>query len=295
MSDDFGTMNLKRGREIEVLRHHYRRHRESLVAMIDEAPTQHLALEYQRLVAEIDRALSKLDEIEGGATERGSMQTVPAFIPPPPAAPRHPARAEAIPPPPSSAGMRPLAGSDDPDTEEHDVSTLPPDVPAGRTIPSSRLALIAGVAVLALALIGWLIWRASSESDRGRVPIVDEQAVTTAEADPVEPDVPVPPSLLAVTPASQDYGVIRKGARATRQFELTNNTEEPMSIQVARSTCRCLYYEHAPVIPPKAKETLTVTVDGARAKAGDLRETLRVTTKSDAAVGTSLDVIATVQ
>ena len=68
-----------------------------------------------------------------------------------------------------------------------------------------------------------------------------------------------------------------------------------MSIQVARSTCRCLYYEHAPVIPPKAKETLTITVDGAKAKAGALSETVRITKKGDPTVAASVEVSATIQ
>jgi hypothetical protein len=100
---------------------------------------------------------------------------------------------------------------------------------------------------------------------------------------------------LAVTPPSHDYGVIRKGTRATRQFEIANNSNAPLSIQVARSACRCLYYEQAPVIPPKAKESLTVTVDGAKAKAGVLSEIVRITKKGDPTVAASVDVSATIQ
>ena len=50
MSDDFGTVNVRRGersREIEVLREHYRTHRDALGRMAAEAPTQHLTAEYQ--------------------------------------------------------------------------------------------------------------------------------------------------------------------------------------------------------------------------------------------------------
>jgi hypothetical protein len=100
---------------------------------------------------------------------------------------------------------------------------------------------------------------------------------------------------LATRPQSHDYGVVRKGTRTTRQYEITNNSEEPVSIVVSRSACRCLYYEHAPVVPPKAKESITVTVDGAKAKAGTLRETIKVTSKADPDTGTSFDVIATVR
>ena len=68
MSDDFGTLNVRRGersREIEILRGHYLRHREALVAMIEDSPTEHLAHEYQKIVVELDRSLTKLDELEG--------------------------------------------------------------------------------------------------------------------------------------------------------------------------------------------------------------------------------------
>ena len=80
MSDDFGTVNVKRGdraREIEVLRQHYRMHRDALMRMIPDAPTEQLAAEYQRLVASIDASLRKLDEVEGRGTSSGTV-AVPA-------------------------------------------------------------------------------------------------------------------------------------------------------------------------------------------------------------------------
>jgi hypothetical protein len=283
MSDDFGTINLRRGeraREIEVLREHYRQHRNTLQGMIADAPTEHLANEYQRLIGEIDRALAKLHELEGGAA-----------APPIAAAP---------PPPPRSndPGMRPLAQE-----TVYDDLAEPPAIPVSEAEPRSRLPLILGAAVLALAIIGWLIWRASSDRTGGTA-IVEETATaattdtaeagTSASNDTIEPAATIPAGL-AVIPVSHDYGTIRKGTRATRQYELSNTTDEPMTIDVARSTCRCLYYEHAPVIPPKAKENLTVTVDGARAKAGTLHEQIRITSKADAAVGATIDVNATIQ
>ena len=76
---------------------------------------------------------------------------------------------------------------------------------------------------------------------------------------------------------------------------IANTSDEPMSVEVARSTCRCLYYEHAPVIPPNAKESLTITVDGAKAKAGALSETVRITKKGDPTVATSVQGTATIQ
>jgi hypothetical protein len=268
MSDDFGTINVRRGertREIEVMRQHYHEHRDALQRMQADAPTEHLASEYERLIAEIDRALGKLAELESAATLPGT--------PPPPGA-----RAK------TEAGTRPLIM---PAASEHD---LPPAADESR----SRLPLIVAAGLVVLAVIGWLIWRASSDRD-GTQLVVEERAPLTDTA-PVTETVPVAVSDgLVASPPSHDYGTIRKGTRATRQFEIANNSEEPVSIVVARSACRCLYYEHAPVIPPKAKENLTVTVDGARAKAGELRETLKITAKADPSVGTMVDVIATVR
>jgi hypothetical protein len=63
MPDDFGTVSMKRGdraREIEILRQHYGKHRDVLARLMSDAPTEHLATEYQRLLAEIDAALRKI-------------------------------------------------------------------------------------------------------------------------------------------------------------------------------------------------------------------------------------------
>lgn len=289
MSDDFGTINVRRGeraREIEVLRQHYRHHREALTKMIADAPTEHLAGEYQRLVAEIDRSLFKLDELEGIVPP---VPAVPQATQHEPAKPHgDPLRAQAPDP-----GAMPLTAN----PSFGDETSPGIDLPPGEEVPRSRLALIAIAAILALALVGWLIWRASSGREEGPI-VEDTSAAPIATDSDVAPAETVPPaaaSALTVKPLAHDFGTIRKGTRATRQFEISNDTDEPLTIQVARSTCRCLFYEHAPVIPPKAKEALTVTVDGARAKAGELRETIKVTSKSDPSVATSFDVIATIR
>ena len=183
-------------------------------------------------------------------------------------------------------GSRPLVTT--PDYEEP-MTTSPGSGP--------RVLLIVGAALVALVLVAWLVWRASSDRPPAAGTVVEE---TTATVEP-ETTTTAPVTVaevadaLTVTPPSRDYGLVRKGTRVTRQYEIANNSEEPISITVARSACRCLYYEHAPVIPPKAKESVTVTVDGAKAPVGTLRESLRVTAKSDPAIGTSFDVIATVR
>ena len=277
MSDDFGTINVKKGeraREIEVLRQHYRQHREALARMTADAPTEHLATEYERLIIEIDRALGKLNELEGGAA-----------APPPPAA--HP-RLKTEP------GMRPLVSTMHSDDDAEEPPT-PTDLPLGDDESRSRVPLILGAMLVALVLIGWLVWRASS--DRGDAPPLVEESTSAPTSTAPDTSIEEPPaaSALTATPATHDYGIIRKGTRATRQFEIANGGNDPLSVEVARSACRCLYYEHAPVIPPKAKESLTITVDGAKAKAGELRESVRITKKGDASVVATVEVSATIQ
>ncbi|HVR40462.1 MAG TPA: DUF1573 domain-containing protein [Thermoanaerobaculia bacterium] len=248
--DDFSTVSAKRGeraREIEILRQQYLKHRDALTAMNDEAPSEHLANEYQRLIREIDTAMGKLDEL-------ASPVSRPLVTPP----------------------------------------TIEEEIPAENGGGSqSRVVLILIIGVVVLAIIVYLIWLASS--DRG--PAVTETSTTTTVTTtaPVTTPPPAPEEPLAVSPASADYGTIRKGTRATRQFEISNRSEEPISIQVGRSTCHCLYYEHAAVVAPKGKESITVTVDGARAPVGELRETVKVSQKGSTTVEAMFEVHARIE
>jgi len=268
MSDDFGTVNMRRGeraREIELLRQHYRQHRDALTKLLSEAPTEHLAGEYQRLIGDIDIALAKIDEIEGHAP------TVP-------------------PPPPQTPAMnRPLV-------------TPPLPVVETATAPSNasnaRLLLIVVAGIVVLAIIGYLIYRASGD----RHPVITETSATTATST-IEPVTPAPATAatpaaanaLSIAPAILDYATIRKGTRATRQAEVTNNSSEPVKVKVTRSQCKCLYYEYKDTIAPKAKETITVTVDGAKAKAGTLTERIDVTSVKDPSMTASFQISATIK
>jgi hypothetical protein len=276
MSDDFGTVNVKRGdraREIEVLRQHYRTHRDALVRMVPDAPTEQLASEYQRLIASIDGSLRKLDELEGKGTASGTVAVpMPAFS--------ETQRIETAP------GNRPLVSSgvaSEPVTD-HGLGTY--DGPADRPSNNgSRVLLMLVIAVAVLGIIGWLIWRASSDK-KSTTPQVIEQPPSTTTPDTATTAAATPVAAAAsirIAPEVADYGTIRKGTRAVRQFEITNTSSTPLSITVARSTCRCLYYEYdtKAKLAPKAKEALTVTVDGARAKTGALSESIAVSSKDD--------------
>lgn len=259
MSDEFGTVNIKprsaeRSREIEVKRQHYRRHHEALEAMAEDAPTEALAAEYRRLLAEIESAFTRLDQLEHrpAPTDTQPMKTAP--------------------------GTRPLVTPP--------ASSTPLENEPGAAQSRIILIVIAGLAVL--GLLGWLMWRASSD-ERPETPIVDStQAVETVVETTELP-------ALSIEPALHDYGAVRKGSRAARQFEIVNTSDAPIKVDVTRSACRCLYYDYADVIPPKGKETLTVTVDGAKAAAGTLQEKISITAESDPAITASFEVTATIQ
>lgn len=296
MSDDFGTVNVRRGdraREIEILRQQYRRHRETLTALGGDAPTEHLAGEYARLIHGIDQSLRKLDELEG----RVPPDTQPVIR--------------------TDAAGRPIGAAASAGSAEEDEFRRRPTEPGARHLvngpvvdmtaaeaaspnQASRLVLIVVAGVVVLAIIGWLLWRASG--DRRGPAIVHEQndtvVSTTSAPDTVAPITPAPKPVaaaLAITPPAQDYGTIRKGTRAVRQFQITNTTNEPLTVQVTRSTCRCLYYDYVDKLAPGKKETITVTVDGAKAKAGTLHETLTVSSKSDPSITAQFDINAEIR
>ncbi len=287
MSDDFGTVSVRRAekaRELEVLRQHYREHHEALSELAENAPTDFLATEYQRLISEIDAAMRKLDELEGHG--EGPLR------------------------PKTQPGSRPIVHA----------PTLTDDAAGPRTYVSSaaspapntqsRIIIMLIVGILALGLIGWLMWRAGG--DRGRTATrtggqtTTEAINDTAAPSTIAPVTPAPAAtgtvvpaggsnMIRVTPALADYGTIRKGTRATRQFEIMNTSPAPIAIKVSRSACRCLYYEYNDKILPKKKETITVTVDGARAKPGTLAETVQVTGKTDPSIAATFQVQATIK
>src|SRR5712691_2134439 len=262
MPEEFGTVNLKEGsqtREIELLRRHYQSHRDSLARLIGNAPTEHLASEYQRLISEIDMAVRKLDELEGKtATPAASSvaETNPAL--------------NTVP------GTRPLVR-----TNEPAPSGYRPLAPS--TGPQSRVAMILIAGVIVLAIIGWLIWRASSER-KANAPVLEQQPVSATNNAPPPAVTPAPVAvapILKIAPAVADYGTIRKGTRAVRQFQVTNTSNAIVEIDVARSACRCLFYDYNGKLPARGQETITVTVDGARAKAGPLKEQIEVYPRND--------------
>jgi hypothetical protein len=270
MSDAFGTVTPKqeRARDIERLRRHYKNHRDTLSGLTGDAPSDHLAREYQRIVGEIDAAVRKLDELEGKAT----------VIPPPISADTNPMLRPKTRPGATAPGTRPL------------VRTEEPPAIAGPGNPRSAVAMIIVAGIVVLAAIAYLIWRPRTNPKSAAF----EQPTATATAPPVLAPV-TRPALLKIAPAVGDYGTIRKGTRAVRQFEVVNASAAPIELQVARSACRCLFYDYKAKLPANGKETITVTIDGARAKAGALQEQVEVSAKSDPSISATLQVQATIR
>lgn len=277
MGDDFGTVSVRRAeraREIEILRQHYREHRDSLASLADNAPTDFLATEYQRLVSEIDAAIAKLEELEAGHPG-GDPHEKPKTLP----------------------GTRPIVHSPGIAADAAGPRTY---VSSAAPSTGSRMIVMVVVGLVVLGLIGYLIWRAGGDRRKPVTPVAEQPAVTQPAFDtaadttiaPVTPAPVQPPAAtgtavpaevansVMITPALADYGTVRRGTRATRQFQVINTTTAPVSIKVSRSECRCLYYEYTDRLAPKKKESITVTIDGARAKPGILQETIQISGKS---------------
>jgi hypothetical protein len=157
--------------------------------------------------------------------------------------------------------------------------------------------LIVFAAIVVLAVIGGLIWRASSDRKAQSQQTSTAAAVTDTAPATITPVTPAPKALapLVVAPAVVDFGTVAKGTRAARQLEVANNGTAPITIEVSRSLCRCLYYEYSGQVAPKKRETITVTLDGARAKAGTFDETIMVTVKKDPSITTNFQVTGTVK
>jgi hypothetical protein len=239
-------------REIDVLRRRYADHRSTLERLAADAPTEHLARRYRQLIGELEASMARIAELEMGGPDEPHSEAL-----------------------------------DDHDPRWSETATaVPPDEEGSRrALPTILIALatlfIAGV----LGLLAWN-WIRGGEPEPTAI-------VESSEREPAfEPD-PLPQDpILSATPDQQSYGELRRGTRAVRQFEIANNTDETLPITVLRSDCRCLWFEYADTIPPRGTTTLTVTVDGAKAPVGTLRETVQIVSKTDPPVTIAVEVVA---
>ncbi|HVT44766.1 MAG TPA: DUF1573 domain-containing protein [Thermoanaerobaculia bacterium] len=291
MPDDWSTVSLGRDkaleREIQILRERYLEHSDQLEKLLATAPSENLAKEYQRLRDDITATITKLDELERGVgpVPRRAATMTPIVNRP------DTERAATAPP-----GSLPAWSPGNSELRAAPSSYNTPATPAVST--GARLLLIGVAGVAVLFLLGFLMWKYLLGLPRG----VDELPIGTAAEDTttMEPDTPVEttppaPPVLQAEPSSYDFGLVQKGTRKTNRFRLTNNGDSQLTINVARSECRCLWFDYPATIPAGGSISLTVTVDGARAERGSLREVARIASKSDPSAGATIEVSATIE
>lgn len=280
--DDLSTVSYKKdkvAKEFEMLRTRYESHRQTLERLITDSPTEALAGRYADVLMEIDSAILKLQELEKG-TASTSGAAAGASLPGVPL----PGTKTAPPPPPaSSAGSKPLYRS----------GTLTPSSVRGPLNPDRpRLLTIIVVGIAVLAILGWLAWAFLTRQREGDQPITATPD-TAAEAAEQVPAEPAP--MLQIEPASTDYGVVRKGTRVAKSFTVQNLGDTPLTLDIPRSQCRCLWFDHDGPVPPNGTLQLGVIVDGARAKAGRLEETVTIRAKEQPDLNADLTVLADVR
>lgn len=294
--DDWSDREIDRGaaldREVDRLRGVYRDHAETLSKLAATAPSKQLARRYQEMIAEINRAIVGLDGVDQDANTRNAGERL-APIP----ESEKPTRERPILPP----GV-PIITPQKPDTEERPILSsytagAKPEPAEGEDGALMRIVMIVGLAVVMLAVLGLFVWKFSGD----RSPSPDEaNPAAVVEPPPQEEPVtpapePKPASPLTISPQQHDFGTIAKGTSAVRTFELANRGKSTLTLQIARSRCRCLWYDLPQPIPAGGRGTLTVRVDGGKAPAGLLSESIEVSAKGAPDAVAILEVTAEVK
>lgn len=290
MSDDFGTVNIGKqqmARELEMLRQRYMGHREALVRLEADAPSEELAASYRALQQEIDAAVAKLTELSRRDVPK---RTQPATAPLPAAATAAAAADATVRTSTATggAGDRPLHHA----TSTRPTASAPSHHADHNTGDKKRLFLIVGAAALMLLILAVLLWRSRGDETPT---IVEEQPATVTTATAAAVEQPVDTGAVTVNPESHDFGVVRKGTRAVRQFRIENSSDQPVAIAIDRSACRCLWFDFDSNIPANSSSILAITVDGARANRGRLDETVTIKNKGDADDVATIKLLATIE
>lgn len=279
-------------REVDRLRGVYRDHAETLSRLAASSPSKQLARRYQELIAEINKAIVGLDEVDPDVIARRSAErpivtsdpVIPEPTPPPPREPAPDQRRQAPP-------ERPILSS-------YTVAAPEPEADDGTVL---RVALIIGLAIVILGVLALFVWKFSGDRPPAGKPEPETTATaspgaTPADDEPVTPaPEPKPESLLGVAPQQQDFGVIAKGTSAVRTFELSNRGKSALTLDISRSKCRCLWYDPPRELPAGGRGTLTVRVDGSRAPAGPLAESIEITAKGEPRAVVVVEITADVK
>lgn len=285
--EDWSDREIDRGaaldREIDRLRGVYRDHAETLSKLAATSPSKQLARHYQELIAEINKAIVGLDEVDPDAIGRKSAERPAQPSERAPAEPpRQPAPSTVAPPP-----ERPVLSSytASATTAESDDGTV------------TRVALIIGLAIILLGVLALFVWKFSGARPVPATTAVAEPAVTPATTgDAVAPAPELrPPSPLSVTPQQQDFGIVAKGTNAVRTFEIVNRSKLAYTLEISRSKCRCLWYDPPKSLPAGGRGTLTVRVDGSRAPTGALAESVEISAKGQSDAVAVIEITADVK
>jgi len=267
MPDDWNTINIKQTAnqgDAASLRARHMAHRDTLTKLAAEAPTAQLGEAYLRLRGEVEASLARLMDAES----RGDIMDVL----------KDPATTE--------------TSFDGTFNDERFPSPLPPAVKSG-----PRLALLGLIALVGVLLFAYFVYRYAT-TERGPSLVEDQTSSISDTATPPDgastPQA-TPDTGLSIDAQSYDFGIVPKGTRKAKSFQLQNLTTSAVKIKISRSDCRCLWFTHPPSITPEGKVTLTVTLDGGRAAKGKISETVKISAQHDPSLSTLISITADVQ
>lgn len=284
-NDDWSSREIDEGgpadREMDRLRRLYRNHAETLSTLASSAPTRGLAKKYRELIGDVNRAIVGLDD-PGAIVSMSSDERPILADPPEPASPSAPPPAAARPPVPSSSGVK-LDGQGEPyvmEVEEDNSLT--------------RIVIILSLAIVLIVVLALFVWKFGSDS-RAETKEISKPAAAVGVPDKPAAAQKVP--AITASPEAQDFGVVYKSTRVAKTFEVFNNTDDDVTIEIERSNCRCLWFDYpnGRVIPVGGQLEISVAVDGSRASAGVLSETVVISTIEPPRVATEVIVSAEIR
>lgn len=292
--EDWSDREIDRGaaidREVDRLRGVYRDHAETLSKLAATSPSKQLARRYQELIGDINKAIVGLDGVDPEAIIRKSAEH--PVLPPEDAPPVPPAPA-ARPPAPPATDQHP-APPERPILSTYSASATPPETDDGTVM---RVALIIGLAIVLLVVLALFVWKFSGARPTTTATAPLETAIAPPPKE--EPVVPVPEpkpeSLLSVSPQQHDFGSVAKGTSSVRTFEIVNRSKTSYTLEISRSKCRCLWYDPPKSLPAGGRGTLTVRVDGSRAPAGILTESIEISAKGQSDASAVIEITADVK
>lgn len=260
-------------RELGSLLRRYEEHRNALRRLSASAPDGRLARRYERFIEDLSRTIDYLVDLQVDEEADDDWEAEEDD-------------ADIIAAPPQEQRSR----VDDFETMNikrwneplvHDRTQPVPEEPPNRT----RSIPMAVILIAIVALISALIWWSAGDEP-------GEQAAVEESAPPAVIEEAPEPIPMTISPADFDFGAVREGTRASHQFTVTNSSDAPVEIEFERSSCRCLWYQPGPAIPPGQSGEIAITIDGSRVEPGPLTETVVIRNKLNSEMTASVVVTA---